>query len=361
MGVVQLVNKVDAAEFSEEDETGHRELCSATSIAILNSLKFEATRKGMQDALASVSALGTKLTAAEQSIKNTRSAERLARQRMLGVLKSSKVLSAHHDLRELFGVVMHEATDLFDAQRATLFLVDERANELWSLVAGGTTDEIRFPMGSGIAGHVATSRMTSRVNDAYADPRFNSKVDKELGFFTKNILAAPVMRPGDASVIGVVQVINKCDRGSDDFVDFEEEDAAMIEAFCAQIGFAVEQSQNSKVTQSKLEKSAKTLEGLRSKMHDAQAEKASIVKDLDGKRTTLDIARRIGGAQKLDDLFNTVAHEIRSILGVDRVTLFVVDHVKGIIWSQVAEGTCERFTIRLGKELQVLSPSGASP
>ena len=191
--------------------------------------------------------------------------------------------------------------------------------------------------------------MTSRVNDAYADPRFNSKVDKELGFFTKNILAAPVMRPGDASVIGVVQVINKCDRGSDDFVDFEEEDAAMIEAFCAQIGFAVEQSQNSKVTQSKLEKSAKTLEGLRSKMHDAQAEKASIVKDLDGKRTTLDIARRIGGAQKLDDLFNTVAHEIRSILGVDRVTLFVVDHVKGIIWSQVAEGTCERFTIRLGE------------
>ena len=150
VGVVQLVNKVDAAEFSEEDETVIASFAAQLSIAILNSLKFEATRKGMQDALASVSALGTKLTAAEQSIKNTRSAERLARQRMLGVLKSSKVLSAHHDLRELFGVVMHEATDLFDAQRATLFLVDERANELWSLVAGGTTDEIRFPMGSGI-------------------------------------------------------------------------------------------------------------------------------------------------------------------------------------------------------------------
>ena len=52
------------------------------------------------------------------------------------------------------------ATELLDAERATLFIVDEEAKELWSRVAGGTSQEIRLPMTQGLAGEAAVKRRT---------------------------------------------------------------------------------------------------------------------------------------------------------------------------------------------------------
>lgn len=62
--------------------------------------------------------------------------------------------------------VMTFAQKLVDADRASLFLVDHKANELYARifdmgegVGDGhipvTTQEIRFPIGTGIAGQVA--------------------------------------------------------------------------------------------------------------------------------------------------------------------------------------------------------------
>jgi hypothetical protein len=55
---------------------------------------------------------------------------------------------------------LQAATELLDAERATLFIVDEEAKELWSRVAGGTSQEIRLPMTQGLAGEAAVKRRT---------------------------------------------------------------------------------------------------------------------------------------------------------------------------------------------------------
>lgn len=79
--------------------------------------------------------------------------------------------------------VMGEATAMLNAERSTLFLNDEKANELWSGVGAGLDAiEIRFPNHLGIAGAVFVSGDTINIPHAYADLRFNPAFDKQTGF-----------------------------------------------------------------------------------------------------------------------------------------------------------------------------------
>lgn len=83
---------------------------------------------------------------------------------------------------------------MLNAERVSLFLVDESRQELWSKVARDGSDipmEIRIPVDSGIAGLVAQSKESVNIPDAYADPRFNRSVDQESGFRTRCILGIP--------------------------------------------------------------------------------------------------------------------------------------------------------------------------
>ena len=95
------------------------------------------------------------------------------------------------------------------ADRATLFLHDAEAKQLFSRVASNDgIQEIRIPDNGGIAGAVFHARQPERIDDAYADARFNRAVDQSTGYKTETILAAPVLA-ADGRAVGVVQLLNK--------------------------------------------------------------------------------------------------------------------------------------------------------
>src|SRR5438552_496516 len=96
-----------------------------------------------------------------------------------------------------------------EAERSTVYFVDQGKKELWSRVAARTAIEIRLPLGTGIAGQVALTGETINVPDAYADPRFDRNVDLRSGFRTLNMLVVPVTDPNGPAVSGVLQVHNK--------------------------------------------------------------------------------------------------------------------------------------------------------
>ncbi|CAG2122351.1 unnamed protein product, partial [Medioppia subpectinata] len=54
-----------------------------------------------------------------------------------------------------------------------------------------TKKEIRFPIGTGIAGTVAKTGQALNIPDAYEDQRFNRDIDQMTGYTTKNLLAMP--------------------------------------------------------------------------------------------------------------------------------------------------------------------------
>ena len=74
---------------------------------------------------------------------------------------------------------------MLDADRSTLFLHDEKADELFSYIGDRLETEIRFPSDRGIAGAVFTSQEAVRIPHAYADLRFNPTFDRQTGYFTR--------------------------------------------------------------------------------------------------------------------------------------------------------------------------------
>jgi adenylate cyclase len=137
-------------------------------------------------------------------------------------------------LDSLLKRVMSEATRILKADRSTLFLNDEKTDELWSQVGEGLDAiEIRLPNHLGIAGTVFQSGTSINIPHAYADLRFNPAFDKKTGYFTRSILCVPVVNK-QGKVIGVTQALNK--KGG----PFTGEDEQRLKAFTAQISIALE-------------------------------------------------------------------------------------------------------------------------
>lgn len=149
---------------------------------------------------------------------------------LLDVMRS---LASELEINSLLQLIMKKTTEVMNADRSTLFLVDEKTKELWSKVAQGAgIAEIRFPMNLGIAGHVATSGEIVNIPEAYDDPRFNKEIDKKTGYRTKTILCVP-LKDETGHVIGVTQVLNKKDG------IFTSEDEELLSAFAAQASIAI--------------------------------------------------------------------------------------------------------------------------
>ena len=196
---------------------------------VLNKKKGRFTK----DNLEFVNAVATQAAVSIQNAQNNEFFEKKRAQEMEFISIVSDV-TAEIDLNALLKRVMEEATRMLNADRATLFLNDEKTNELFSRVAMGEgIGEIRLPNTAGIAGSVFSSNKTMNIPYAYADLRFNPAFDKQTGYFTRSILCVPVTNK-DGKVIGCTQVLNK--KGG----KFSEEDESRLKAFTQQVAIALE-------------------------------------------------------------------------------------------------------------------------
>ncbi len=113
------------------------------------------------------------------------------------------------DLDQLLELILRKIADLLEADRATLYLLDEQRQRLLSrIILGDEARAIELPVGAGIAGHVAKYGQTVRIKDAYRDRRFSRQWDEMTGYRTRSILAAP-LKNHVGRTIGVIQVLNK--------------------------------------------------------------------------------------------------------------------------------------------------------
>lgn len=123
---------------------------------------------------------------------------------------------------------------LLNAQRSSLFLVEDDSLLLKIAEDVDPDNEIRIPIGSGIAGAVAQSGNVINIADAYEDPRFNPAVDKATGFRTRSILCLPVKNQ-QGEVFAVAQLLNRQDGQPFDqedekrFMNFIESTGVMLE------------------------------------------------------------------------------------------------------------------------------------
>mmetsp|Transcript_21327 Transcript_21327/g.37758 ORF Transcript_21327/g.37758 Transcript_21327/m.37758 type:complete len:489 (-) Transcript_21327:121-1587(-) len=158
---------------------------------------------------------------------------------VLSLLDIVKSLHSDMGVNSLMFTITERSPRLVDAARCTMYAIDRKHNELWSLQGA---IEIRVPINKGLVGYTATTGEVINILDAHKDERFNTEFDLKTGFRTKSVLVMPIFsRPSDDSepeVIGVLQVINKLHGPR-----FTEEDEQLLRSFLDIIGSLLMTSQ----------------------------------------------------------------------------------------------------------------------
>ncbi len=241
----------------------------------------------------------------------------------------SNLINSTLDLKKLLKVILDSACEVLEAEAGSVMLIDEAAHELVFEVAEGEKEDklqqIRVPMGKGIAGWVAEHGVSQLVPDVDKDPRFYRRVDKETKFVTRSILCVPLKIK--EKTIGVVQAINHKTR-----VSFDESDVPLLEALSNQAAVAIE---NSRLYQQLLDENIK-ITSLKNYLDSIlkSTPEAVIVLDKDGRITTFDPhAERVfkinafEAANKLyDDVFDSMLSKfLDGILEEARQGLSVLD------------------------------------
>jgi adenylate cyclase len=218
-----------------------------------------------------------------------------------------QTVSQELDLDKLLQLIMERTSRIMNADRSTLFVVDRAAGQLWSKVAQGVdVQEIRFPIGAGIAGTVARTGETVNIPDAYADPRFNQEIDRQTGYRTRTILCMPI-RDAAGTITAVLQVLNK--HGSPDAA-FDAEDEELLRAFASQVAIAI--------------RNAEQME---------QIERRRVVSEV-----LLEVMKSFASELDVDALLTKIMSRMAEAMNADRSTLFLVDRKRNEIWSKVAQG-----------------------
>ncbi len=148
-------------------------------------------------------------------------------------------------IEELLGSHLAErVAELIGAERATLYALDTKTNQLHSIAKSGADHvEIRVDRGpSSIVGFVASLKKAVPINlkDVYdgaerakIHPKlaFDESWDKKTGYRTRSMLTVPVLHQG--TLLGVIQLLNKKDSGA-----FGPRDVALAEEVEVALGAA---------------------------------------------------------------------------------------------------------------------------
>ncbi len=206
----------------------------------------------------------------------------------------SAALGSTLDLDELLALVASRITEVIDAERSTIYLLDDDGDHLVSRVAEGQgRAEIRLTVGEGLAGWVAKSGEMLNIKDAYQDVRFDAEWDRRTGYRTRSTLCVP-MKNRHGRTLGVVQVLNK----RTGF--FTPEDELLLTALATQAAVSIE---NGKLFISVINKNMELLE--------IKEQLERRVSELD---VLFEIAQVAASATELDDLLEGVlARAVRAI------------------------------------------------
>lgn len=153
------------------------------------------------------------------------------------LLDAAHALAIEMDLNRILKIIVDDACQALDCDRASLYQYDAKRNELFtSFVTELEIEEIRKSLDQGISGYVARERKVANIPDPALDPRWDSAIDRATGYQTRNILAAPLISAHDDSLLGVLTVLNK-HHGA-----FDKSDELLIEAFSQHAAAALDRT-----------------------------------------------------------------------------------------------------------------------
>ena len=244
-------------------------------------------------------------------------------------------------LEEMLTSITEKTGELLNADRTTIYLLDETRNELHTTILGsdGRPREIRIAFNQGIAGEVAHSKRAINIPfDFFDDERSHQAKQQyeKTGYRTYTMLALPLLNEA-GELVAVVQLINKLklnklkESGPQtellahriDYGGFTAEDESIFREFAPCIRLILESSRSFYIA--------------------AQRQRAA---------HSLMMATQSLSQSRLDlgDTLRRVMDEAKQLMNADRSTLWLMDKEAGEIWTRltVVDGSQKEVRIPIG-------------
>ena len=212
-------------------------------------------------------------------------------QRLTALLEVAEILSGVLDIDVLIPTIMERACSLLNAERCSLFLVDQSKQQLESRFQGGLDRAIKIPIGRGIVGDTATTGAINNIPDAYLDERFDKTVDIKTGYRTRSILCVPIFN-NRGEIAGVTEMINKIDDKP-----FNDDDVKMLMAFNVFCGISLDNA----------------------KLYNASLD---LTRQL---RTFVGLSAALGHTDTIRNVLYQILENVSQIVNASRATLFLYD------------------------------------
>jgi GAF domain-containing protein len=150
---------------------------------------------------------------------------------------AAAVVGVESAYAELLRSVVEVARAIFGARASSIFLLDERTDELvFEAIAGEGADILvgrRFPSSTGLAGWVLVTRQPIVIEDVSEDARFARDFAETTGYVPRGLMAAPLLH-GDRAV-GVLEVLDRPQRSA-----FSLQEIDLLALFANQAAIALD-------------------------------------------------------------------------------------------------------------------------
>ncbi|MEO8891603.1 MAG: GAF domain-containing protein, partial [Coleofasciculaceae cyanobacterium] len=251
--------------------------------------------------------------------------------------------SSAQALYEVLRDVTSKVGELLGADRATIFLLNDEKTELWSLVAENEEGEfldIQVRVGEGIAGQVAQNKKAIHIaHNIYNDQRsaLVKEYDKKYNYRTENILALPILNESK-DLVAVIQLLNKLQASAEPDVVKPLLHPLKIDESFAQENLPASLHQDIEpkgFTKLDLERLAKCVVPIRRILESCQ----SCYKATKKLRATAALAEATRSLDQINldtkAILQRVMNTAKKLMNADRSTLWLVDHDRGDLWTEL--------------------------
>lgn len=246
---------------------------------------------------------------------------------------------AHSDLdaKAIISRVMTAAQQLMNVDRCTLWLLNDRHDQLWTVIpfGDGTMGEIRIAVGQGFAGQVAaTGEPLNIPYDIYDHPDSLTaqQTDQQTGYRTCSLLCMPVWSP-NGDLLGVTQLVNKRRSHQTDLYYPSDWPTAPP---CFHASFDANSQQYMKIFNTQVGAALHNARELATFKQQVAAQSGNMVTQ------TLGVLNQVMDGQGFDEILDTTLRSITLRTGrslhADRTTIFLLDEERQEFWSMIAQG-----------------------
>ena len=227
-----------------------------------------------------------------------------------------------------------------NADRTTIFLLDQEKNEFWSIIAearseGDRSLEIRVPADKGIVGEVALTKQIINIPfDFYDDSRsaIAKQLDQKNGYRTYTMLTLPLLNE-QGNLVAVIQLVNKIKK-------FYDRTASLSDKIELQ-GFTELDEQRFAEDANLIQM---ILESFRSYHKTARGQRVAAA--------LMAATRSVSQSSlEIDSIIQRVMESAKDLMNADRSTFWVIDRQTDELWAQIPfeDGTVKTIRIAIGQ------------